>query len=304
MIQEIAPHIFDNTYTPKKAERKDYVIYCANNQIALWKEGESYRIPKIEELDEKGIQLDGIGLATYIQKEYAEEKLQFLFTMDEDAFYLLKEKAETVQEKIQKIPGIVFCKGEVFREISPMHMAFAGITGMQLSRFAEAHQYCGRCGSKMIHSEKERAYICESCGRIAYPKISPAIIVAIIDRERDKILLTRYAYGEYKKYALVAGFVEVGESFEETVHREVMEEVGLKVKNVTYYKSQPWSFSDTIMVGFFAELDGDNTIVRQEEELAEAVWMSREEMTDSGRNISIGHEMMEAFRKDQWKSVL
>ena len=151
----------------------------------------------------------------------------------------------------------------------------------------------------MIHSKRERAYECETCGLTEYPKISPAVIVAIMDG--DKLLMTKYAYGEYKKYALVAGFVEIGESFEETVKREVLEEVGLKVKNIRYYKSQPWSFSDSIMIGFFADLDGDNTIIIQEEELEEAVWMRREEIPEAERNISIGQEMIEAFRNHTYE---
>lgn len=298
MIQEIAPHSYDNNYVPQKATESDYLILYKGNKVLLLKGEEQYKVPSIKELMEIGV----------LKKELADyqEKLQFLFKIDETSFYMVhdtsKEEREGIEEA-EKKNKIEFCSGEVFRDMKPMYMAFAGITGMQLARFAFSHQYCGRCGHKMVHSEKERAYICEACGLIEYPKISPAVIVAIIDKERDKILLTKYAYGEYRKYALVAGFAEVGESFEATVHREVMEEVGLKVKNIRYYKSQPWSFSDTIMVGFFAELDGDNTIVRQEEELAEAVWMSREEMTDSGRNISIGHEMMELFRTSQYKEL-
>lgn len=79
---------------------------------------------------------------------------------------------------------------------------------------------------------------------------------------------------------MVAGFVEIGESFEETVKREVMEEVGLKVKNIRYYKSQPWAFSDTEMIAFFVDLDGDDEVTIQESESAEAEWFSRDELKD------------------------
>ena len=136
--------------------------------------------------------------------------------------------------------------------------------------------------------------MCPGCGMTEYPKISPAVIIAIIDG--DKILLTKYAKRRYKNYALVAGYVEVGESFEDTVNREVMEEVGLRVKNITYYKSQPWSFTDTMMIGFFAQLDGDNKITRQEEELAEAGWFHRDEIPESDTKLSIGQEMIDLFK--------
>ena len=116
--------------------------------------------------------------------------------------------------------------------------------------------------------------VCPECKNIEYPKISPAVIVAVTNGNR--LLLSRYARGGYRNYALIAGFAEVGETLEDTVRREVMEEVGLKVKNIRYYKSQPWSFSDSLLVGFFAELDGDDTITLEEEELAEAVWFERD----------------------------
>ena len=94
----------------------------------------------------------------------------------------------------------------------------------------------------------------------------------------------------------MAGFVEVGETLEEAVAREVKEEVGLKVKNIRHYKSQPWSFSDTIMLAFIADLDGDDTITLQEEELSEARWFEREDVPVLPFHISVGHEMIHKFR--------
>jgi NAD+ diphosphatase len=140
----------------------------------------------------------------------------------------------------------------------------------------------------------ERSMVCTDCGHTEYPKICPAVIVAI--RNGDKLLMSRYARGTYRRYALIAGYVEVGETFEECVRREVMEEVGLKVKNIRYYKSQPWSFSDSVMIGFTADLDGDDTIRLEEDELAEAGWFSRDEIVEYPPYISVGHEMMKAFK--------
>lgn len=110
---------------------------------------------------------------------------------------------------------------------------------------------------------------CPECRITEYPKISPAVIVGVT--HGNKLLMSKYANRDFNKYALIAGFTEIGETIEETVRREVMEEVGLKVKNIRYYKSQPWSFTDTLLFGFFAELDGDETITLDREELA---WQS------------------------------
>lgn len=140
----------------------------------------------------------------------------------------------------------------------------------------------------------ERSMVCTSCGHTEYPKISPAVIVAITNK--DKLLMSRYAHGTYRRFALIAGYVEIGETFEDCVRREVMEEVGLKVKNIRYYKSQPWAFSDTVMIGFTAELDGDDTIRLQEEELSEAGWYTREQVIAYEPCLSVGHEMMAAFK--------
>ena len=135
---------------------------------------------------------------------------------------------------------------------------------------------------------------CPSCGNHEYPVLCPAVIVGITNK--DKIILSKYEGRNFKRYALIAGFAEIGETIEETVHREVMEEVGLKVKNLRYYKSQPWSFSDSVMIGFTADLDGDDTIRLEEDELAEAGWFSRDEIVEYPPYISVGHEMMKAFK--------
>lgn len=146
----------------------------------------------------------------------------------------------------------------------------------------------------MHRSEKERMLLCAACGFHAYPTISPCVIVGVHDGNR--LLLTKYTGRPYTNFALIAGFVEIGESLEEAVHREVMEEVGVRVKNVQFYKSQPWPFTDTLLAGFFAELDGDDTITIQEDELAMGTWMNREDIPPDELKISLTGEMMDAFR--------
>lgn len=112
----------------------------------------------------------------------------------------------------------------------------------------------GRCGTHLVHDMVERMVRCPQCGAMEFPKLFPAVIVGIVDSERNKVLVSRYANREYKRYALIAGFCEMGETVEETVHREVMEEVGLRVKNLRYYKSQPWPPSSSLLFGSFESL--------------------------------------------------
>ena len=115
----------------------------------------------------------------------------------------------------------------------------------------------------------------------------------------DRILLTRYNRSGYRRHALVAGFVEIGETLEDAVRREVMEEVGLRVKNIRYIESQPWPFSSSLIAGFCAEADGDPTVHLNTdggEELAEAVWMDRSEVEIEDSSISLTWDMIRKFK--------
>ena len=182
----------------------------------------------------------------------------------------------------------------IFRQAEPQYRAFAGITGHQLYHWYQAHRYCGQCGSPTKPDGKERMLYCETCRSMEYPRICPAVIIGVTDGNR--LLLSKYAGRTYKKYALLAGYTEIGETMEETVAREVMEEVGLKVKNIRYYKSQPWAFSDTILMGFYCDLDGSDEIRLDEEELALAEWFEREEIPVTPSRDSLTNEMIMRFK--------
>lgn len=146
----------------------------------------------------------------------------------------------------------------------------------------------------MRKDEKERMMYCDKCRNMVYPKLSPAVIVGITDGNR--LLMSQYAGREFKKYALIAGFAEIGESLEDTVRREVMEEVGLHVKNIRYYKSQPWSFTDSLLMGFYCDLDGDDRITLEEDELSLAKWIEREDIPTKPSRASLTNEMIMRFK--------
>lgn len=126
-----------------------------------------------------------------------------------------------------------------------------------------------------------------------FPRISPAVIIGVIDG--DRILLSKYAGRATTNYALIAGYTEIGETMEETVQREVMEEVGLKVKNIRYYKSQPWGRDGAVLMGFYCSLDGSDEIHLDENELALAEWHNRRELPIKDDGISLTREMIRVF---------
>ena len=180
------------------------------------------------------------------------------------------------------------------KEVHPKYRIFTGITGFQLSNWYKNNRFCGRCGSKTVHSTTERALKCPSCGHVIYPRIVPAVIVGVCNG--DEILVTKYRTG-FAHYALVAGFTEIGETLEETVQREVMEETGLHVKNIRYYKSQPWGIVDDILAGFYCDVDGDTEIQMDESELKLAEWKKREDIVLQPDDFSLTNEMMLMFKK-------
>lgn len=277
MIQDIGPYKYDNNYRNQQPSDNSIVMYFDEQLVMVKENNGEIRFSKYSEW--KNINVEFI----------------FLFSIDDTTYYLANSSSKVL------LDGYTMKNIQIFRTAAPRHKAFAGITAFQLNNWYKENRFCGKCGSAMEKSSKERKLYCSNCHHEQYPKISPAMIVAISDG--DKILLSRYAQGDYRRYALIAGYTEIGETIEETVEREVMEEVGIRVKNIRYYKSQPWSFSGSLLLGFFAELDGDGTITLDKEELAEAVWVHRDEIQVETNNVSLTNEMILAFKNSNSTEV-
>ncbi len=275
MIQDIMPHQYHNEYKAIKPRREDFVVFCEKGTMLVKYENGEIAFPTFHDMLEKNPKL--LEEATY------------LFEIDDMRFFLVWNMT------VPKAKDWYYLKKKDCREAEPMYLAFAAITAFQLHDWYESRKFCGKCGKTMVHDERERMMRCPICGQMEYPKIAPAVIVAIINGNR--LLLSKYAGRDYKKYALIAGFAEIGETIEETVGREVMEEVGLKVKNLRFYKSQPWSFTDTLLFGFFAELDGEDNIVLDETELATAEWFEREDIPVAPSRSSLTNEMIMVFKE-------
>ena len=270
MIQDIAPHIYHNEMSWQSPREDNLVLlFSENGEVCARNSAGRLHLP------------------TVLETALAPEALQYLFSIDRQAFYLA-DAPDTLPDGWE-----CFSTGALRRCVADEAM-FACAAAGSLWRWYRGTRFCGRCGGTLEKSRTERAMVCPACGNVIYPKICPAIIAAVHDGER--LVLTRYRDRPFKNLALIAGFNEIGESIEQTVRREVLEETGLHVKNLRFYKSQPWVFTDSLLFGFFAELDGSDKITVQEDELAEAGWYLREELPEDTTHISLTAEMIEQFR--------
>ena len=164
----------------------------------------------------------------------------------------------------------------------------------QILDWAESHEFCGRCGEKTDYHKSDRAKICRRCSLICYPRLSPSIIVLVTRGE--EMLLARNVNWPAGMYSTLAGFVESGESIEQTVHREVFEEVGLRVKELKYFGSQSWPFPNSLMLGFHAEYKSGE-IVCQAGEIADAKWFTRDSLPQTPPKTAISGWLIEEFAK-------
>ena len=267
MIQENPCHPYRNEFAHRNPAPGDIAL-CYSGREMLLVDGELPRIGQIPG---------------------AMERARYAFCLGDIAHFLLADPPN--------VPGGQMVAIDQCRTMLPQHAGFAGITGSQLHRFYRDNAFCGRCAAPMQPSETERALCCPACQNIIYPKISPAVIVGIT--HGDQLLLTKYAGRAQARYALVAGFCEFGESAEDTIHREVMEEVSLRVRHIRYFASQPWSFSDSLLIGFFCDVDGDPTPRVDGTELCEATWFHRDDIKPSDSLISLTATMIDAFRRNE-----
>lgn len=276
MIQEIFPHHFNNQFLANRnIGDNDFVLHYNSNSLLLKTKGDEFAIPQKKDLPEISD-----------QTEYT-----FLFTLDEVPCFLIWNDLK------ENKPHLIYREINFFRFVSQQEIAWVTIAGFHLMNWYMQNRFCGNCGAKTQQKKDERAIICPECNTTVYPKISPAIIVAIICN--DKILLAHNSNFPGKWYSLIAGYADVGESLEETLKREVKEEVGLDIKNIRYYKSQPWPLSGSMMIGFIAESDGDQPLSIDNKEITEAAWFKRGDLPPHPSTISIAGEIIEKFEKGE-----
>ena len=172
-----------------------------------------------------------------------------------------------------------------------------GLAGraLQLAEWTRTHRHCGCCGTPMALQPGERAMMCPSCGFTAYPRIAPAMMVLV--RNGDRILLGRAPHFAGGMYSALAGFVEAGESLEECVHREVLEEVGISIDNLRYFRSQSWPFPHSLMLAFVADYAGGE-LRPDPAELADAQWFGIDALPKLPGRISISRALIDSVVAD------
>lgn len=194
----------------------------------------------------------------------------YIGSIGEQACYAAAYPAGQEEPETMEFQGLM----ELYGRLDETMFRVAGYAA-QIVTWDETHKFCGKCGETSETKAGERAKLCPKCGYMAFPRLSPAVILSVT--KGDKILLVKNLKTDF--YTVVAGFVESGETLEECLQREVREEVGIEIKNIAYFGSQPWPFPHSLMIAFTAEYDkGDLNI--EHNELLHADWYAVDDIPD------------------------
>lgn len=287
MIQDIEPSKLTNTWRPDMHPEADSPVCMIRSGCIAVRRGD---LSDTRDAAHAQLPDPDVSLPLYRDCNPAAGYI-YLFSIDDTPWFLAEEAPDLLPD------GFLYESVRALRraDAAPKSFVFGAVTALQLARWYRDNRFCGTCGSRTRLSHTERAIVCPKCGRIIYPRIIPAVIVGVTDG--DRLLHTRYVRSrKLPYYALVAGFTEIGETLEQTVAREVMEETGLRVKNIRYFASQPWGIVNDLLAGFYCDVDGDTTIRLERSELSEAVWIERKKIVGQPNDFSLTNHMMMTFR--------
>lgn len=249
-----------------------YWFLFKSNKIMVKNNGNSIQIPFLKNLEDLDI---------------APERSQYLGTFDGFPAYtgeLSPQSATPVEMNFLDLRSL-------YGAISEDLYLLAG-RASQIAHWDRTHQFCGQCGSPTMTKGDEMAKICPECGFTSFTRLSPAVITAIV--KDGKLLMAQHTRTTGNMYGLIAGFVEAGETLTEAVERETLEEVGLKVKNISYFGSQPWPYPHSLMVGFTADYDSGEIKV-DGKEIVDAQWFSPDELPRTPSGMSIAGDLIQWY---------
>ena len=275
MLQQIEPHHLYNQYRAREIGPGAKICAFSDKSILCSRREDEVLLPDWEQL------AGGIRRSVY------------LFSVDDTPYFLAELAPDFPLPE-----GFMYDGVRAHRNLTPRHTVYAEMTAWHLYVWYRDNRFCGRCGKPTHHDGRLRMLSCPACGNMIFPKICPAVIVAVTDG--DRILLTKYSGRAYKNYALIAGFTEIGETAEDTVRREVFEETGVHVKNLRYFCTQPWGVDSDLLLGFFADLDGSPEITMDREELSLAGWYHRSELEMPADRASLTNDMIRAFIEERY----
>lgn len=282
MLQDLSFGKLENEFRREIPAEGDTVFCFRGNQVLIRRDGDdTLTLPLWEQVQ--------CWVCQKNWTSWGDESVRYLFTLQGRRCFLWMGEAGDAEGEYGYEPT------RQLRQLQSKEVCFGVMTAWHLFVWYRNNRFCGCCGTPTVHDEKERMMRCPNCGNMIFPKISPAVIVAVTDG--DRLLLSKYAGRSFTRFALIAGYTEIGETLEQTVAREVMEEVGLRVKNLRYYKSQPWGVDGNVLMGFYCDLDGDDTVRLDETELSMAGWYPRNDLPAHDDGISLTREMIRVFEE-------
>lgn len=259
---------------PEPGQRPSLWFVFRGDRLLVLPRDDRLAVPSADELVSLGI---------------APERQHYLGCLDEVDCFALVLEADLDAPAAAAFEGL----RALYERLEETHFAIAG-RASQIAEWDRNHRFCGRCGSATERVPRERATRCPACGLLSFPRLSPAVIVLVEDPRTDRVLLAHNAGFPEGFFSTLAGFVEPGETIEETVVREIREEVGIDVGNVRYVGSQSWPFPHSLMLGFLAEYAGGELQV-DGVEITEAAWFGRDSLPRLPGTMSIARKLVDTW---------
>jgi NAD+ diphosphatase len=260
---------------PKVEIGASFIFVVNKNNLLVRLDGGNVVFPCLEDIDMDSVDLEG---------------MDYIGMFDEHHCYCVNFK-----ESMAIPDGMIFENLRTLYTMLETELSLVVGRAMHIANWSRLSKFCGACGVKTERKKDERAMQCPSCGNVIYPRISPAIIIAIVNK--DKLLLAHNKSFQGKRYSVIAGFMEPGETFEDCAKREAFEEVGIQIKNIKFFGNQPWPFPDSLMIGLTAEYDCGE-LKPDGVEIDDAGWFSREEIPEVPGTISIAGKLIEWFSQN------
>jgi len=271
--------LFTSTVVPlQPASPTAHWLICQADGILVQEDGPTVRLPDASTVTSLGL---SAATAHYLGR-----------LGDTDCF------AAALLPSTALLPGLKFRSlRKLYGHLAEELFAVAG-RALQVVHWEQTHRFCGRCGTATVRQPNERAMRCPACELTAFPRLSPAVIVLV--RRGTQALLGRSARFPLPMYSTLAGFCEPGESLEQTVAREIFEEVGITVTNLRYFGSQPWPFPHSLMIGFIADYAGGELRV-DGEEIIDARFFDADELPQIPPPLSIARQLINSWLTEQGK---